>query len=177
MNMSYFWITLFLLTLIVFSGIYLWLVMRHREKVKLINAASYIILGTAFFIILHIIGLMLFPVKIQEVEYPVKVLNPNHEVRRGESVVLQVTLKKYVDKPSTIYPNILCNNGYYYTYPERKSNVPMGEQTIVIANNYTIAPDAPIGSVCKTRSTDVFNLNIFRDKTFVHESEEFTIIE
>ena len=175
--MSYFWIILFLVTLIVFTGVYIWLVMKHRERVKLINAASYAILGAAFFVILHIIGLMVFPVKVQEVRYPVSVLNTNHEVKRGESVILEVKLKKYVDSPSTLYPSVICTNGYYYTYPERKSNVPIGDQTIIIANAFPIASDAPVGSICKTRSTDVFSLNIFRDKTFVHESEEFTIIE
>ena len=157
--------------------VYLYLVWRHQEKQNLINVMSYIILGVAFFIILHVIGLMVFPINVQEVKYPIRVLNENHEVRRGETVKLLVEMKKYVDLPSEVYPTILCEDGWYSTFQSRYSNVPMGEQKLILDGVYQIPFNAPVGVVCKTRATDVFKLNIFREVRFIHESEPFTIIE
>ena len=139
--------------------------------------ASWIALGVAFFVVFHILALMLLPIKVQDVETPIKVLNPNHQVRRGEFLVLQLHLKKYVDHGSTVYPAILCDDGTYITYPERKSNVPEGEGTYIISNVYLIPMYIHPNTICTTRATDDFKLNILRDKQYIYESEPFTVIE
>jgi hypothetical protein len=118
--------------------------------------------------------LMVYPVKVQETELPLKV--ENTEVRRGEYLRLQVHIRKYVDKESAVSPAIICDNGYYYVYPNVTSNMPMGEQTFTVANIYLIPLDAPLGK-CIVRATDHFQLNIFRGINFIQESEDFTIIE
>lgn len=169
-------LTLFVLFIIGFAIFYLYLVLRHREKVKLLNLASYVGLGIAFFLVIHIIILMIFPFKIQVVELPLTILNENKEVRRGEYLKLQVHIKKYIDKPSVISPSILCENGYYYIYPNLTSNMPMGEETFIVSNIYQIPQDAPLGE-CVVRATDSFKLNIFRENTTVQESEEFKVVE
>lgn len=157
--------------------VYVFLILRHREKANLINFLSYLILGVAFFIVFHIIALMVHPFKIQEIDQPIPVLNPNHEIKRGESVILKPHVKKYVDKGSMIYPSLLCDDGYYTTYPTRASNLPMGEQEVIITSAYSIPMDAPIGATCHTRATDIFTLNLFRSVSFILESEPFKIIE
>jgi hypothetical protein len=170
------WVGLFIFLIILFSTIYIWLALRHHDKVNLLSISSWVALGIAFFMVIHITGLMLYPVKIQEVDQPVKVLNPNHQVKRGEFVILQVNLKKYIDKGSTLFPAILCQDGTYLNFPERKSNLPEGEGVYILSSQYQIPLDAPL-SICHTTATDVFKLNLFREKSFIHQSEDFQIIE
>lgn len=174
--MSIFWMGLFLFSVCLFAGVYIYIAIRKRDRVDLLNVASWVALGIAFFLIIHIIGLMIYPFKIQEVDQPVKVLNENHQVKRGESPILQAHIKKYVSIGSTIYPAILCDDGTYITYPERASNVPEGEGTYTLPNLYPVPLDTPL-TTCHTIATDVFQLNIFRSKTFIHHSEGFQIIE
>jgi hypothetical protein len=174
--MSTFILSLFVSLVAAFSIWYLYLIIRHQEKAKLINYASYVGLGIAFFMVIHLTALMVYPTKVQEVELPLVILNDNKEVRRGEFLKLQVHIKKYVDKESTIHPSIICENGYYYVYPSITSNMPIGEQTFTVANIYQIPLDAPTGE-CIVRATDHFQLNIFRGISYVQESEEFTINE
>ena len=169
-------LTLFVLFTSGFAIFYLYLVLRHQEKVKLLNFASYVGLGIAFFLVIHLTALMAFPFNIQEVELPLTILNENKEVRRGEFLKLQVHIKKYIDKPSVVSPTIICENGYYYVYPNVTSNMPIGEQTFIVSNIYQIPQDAPLGE-CVVRATDSFKLNIFRENTTVQESEEFKVIE
>jgi hypothetical protein len=174
--MNQFILSLFVIFTVGFVVLYLYLVFRHLEKVKLINLASYIGLGITFFLVLHITILMVYPIKIQEVELPLVILNDNKEVGRGEFLKLQVHIKKFIDKESIVHPSIICENGYYYVYPSITSNLPMGEQTFTVANIYQIPLNAPINE-CKVRATDHFQLNIFRGISYVQESEEFRIIE
>jgi len=169
-------LTLFALFISGFAIFYLYLVLRHREKAKLLNFASYVGLGIAFFLVIHLTVLMVYPTKIQEVELPLTILNENKEVRRGEFLKLQIHIKKYIDNPSVVSPTILCENGYYYVYPNVTSNMPMGEQIFIVSNIYQIPIDAPIG-VCVVRATDSFKLNIFRENTTVQESEQFKVVE
>lgn len=126
--------------------------------------------------VIHITSLMIFPTKIQEVEQPTRVLNPNKEVRRGEPLIIQFHIKKYINYGSTVYPSIVCDDGTYFTFPERKSNVPPGEGTYTLSNAYIIPANAPL-TYCRTRATDVFKLNILREKTYILESEKFKVIE
>jgi hypothetical protein len=174
--MPQFWMGLFVLLMVVFAGLYIWIALRHRDRVSLLSLASWIALGIAFFMVFHVITLMVYPAKIQEVDHPIKILNPNHQVKRGEYLILQIHVKKYIDKGSTIYPSILCQDGTYITYPSRESNVPIGEGTYTLSNAFQIPADAPF-TTCHTRSTDVFKINIFREKSFIHQSEDFQIIE
>jgi len=169
-------LSLFIIFIVGFSIFYLYLILRKREKANLINFASYVGLGIAFFMVIHLIVLMIYPFKIQDTELPLKMVNANQEVRRGEFLKLQVHIKKYVDKESTVSPSIICENGYYYLYPSVTSNMPMGEQTFTVANIYQIPLDAPLDE-CRVRATDRFQLNIFRGISYVQESEEFRIIE
>ena len=167
---------LFAVSVMAFSIFYLYLIIRKGQSATLINYASYVGLGIAFFMVIHLIVLMIYPFKIQETKLPLTVANDNREVRRGEFLKLQVHIKKYVDSASRISPTIICENGYYFVYPSVTSNMPMGEQTFTVANIYQIPIDAPIGE-CIVRATDHFKLNLFRSVNFVQESEEFRIIE
>lgn len=175
-DMPKIWIGVFTVSILLFLVVYLWAVFRHKEKVKFLEAASWIALGIAFFMVLHIIGLMIFPIKIQEIDLPMKILNPNYQVRRGEPLTLQYHIVKYVQLPSTVYPAFLCDGGYYATFPERVSNVPVGEGTYTVKTNYVIPADAP-SDTCHISSTDVFQINVLRKKTYFLTSEDFTIID
>jgi hypothetical protein len=170
------WVALFIILVILFIIIYIYLVMRHHEKVEILQLASWVALGIAFFMIMHIIILMIYPTKIQEIDQPMKILNPNHEVRRGEPLTIQYHIKKYVALPSTVYPAILCNNGSYMVFPERVSNVPVGEGTFTVTTGYVI-PDWAPSDTCHVSSTDVFAVNVFRKKIYKLESENFNIID
>jgi hypothetical protein len=175
--MASMWIVIFVASLILFLGVYFWMAIRHRDRVNLLSVASWVALGVAFFIIIHIIGLMIFPTKIQEVDQPIKIMNQNHEVKRGESLILKIHIKKYESVPSTVYPSILCDSGEYFLFPSRASNVPVGEFDFIVNDAYPIPYDVPIGATCHTRSTDVFQINVLRKKTYVYESEPFKIIQ
>jgi hypothetical protein len=174
--MNQFILTLFVIFIVAFSIWFLYLIIRHRERANLINYASYVGLGIAFFMVIHLTILMVYPFKVQDTELPLMVSNENKEVSRGEFLKLQIHIKKYVDKESTVSPSIICENGYYYLYPSVTSNMPMGEQTFTVANIYQIPLDAPLDE-CRVRATDRFQLNIFRGISYVQESEEFRIIE
>jgi|WetSurSiteA1Bulk_404760.scaffolds.fasta_scaffold12101_3 hypothetical protein len=174
--MNQFVLSLFVILVVGFAIFYLFLIMRKKKRADLINFASYIGLGIAFFVVLHVIILMVYPFKIQDVEEPLKVVNPNNEVKRGEFLQLQIHINKYVDLPSVVSPSIICENGYYYIYPDLTSNLPIGEQTFTVANIFKIPMEAPL-SECRVRVTDRFQLNIFRSNTTANESDEFRIIE
>jgi hypothetical protein len=169
-------LTLFIILIVGFSILYLYLVLRHQEKVKLLNFASYVGLGIAFFMVLHLIILMVYPIKIQEVEVPLTVTNPNKEVKRGDYLTLQIHIKKYVDEPSIVSPTIICDSGFYYVYQNITSNLPIGEQTFTVPNVFLIPENIPLDT-CRVRNTDTFKLNLFRSVSSVQESEDFKVIE
>lgn len=173
--MNSLWIIIFLVSIIFFLGIYFFTIFRHRDGVNLLSLLSWVIIGIAFFIIIHIVGLMIFPIKIQETDEPIKIMNQNHQVKRGEFLILKIHIKKYEPYPSMIYPSIICDDGSYLVLPWRYSNVPVGEYDFIVSDVYRIPLETPLG-ICKTRSTDVFRINLLREKTFVHESESFEII-
>jgi len=175
-NMNQFILTLFVIFIVAFSIWFLYLIIRHRERANLINYASYVGLGIAFFMVIHLTILMVYPFKVQDTELPLMVSNENKEVSRGEFLKLQIHIKKYVDLSSTISPSIICENGFYYVFPNVTSNMPIGEQTFTVSNIFKIPLEAPL-SECKVRATDRFRLNLFRSITTVQESEEFRIIE
>jgi hypothetical protein len=171
------WVALFIISVVLFIIIYIYLVMRHGEKVQVLQIASWIALGIAFFMIMHVIFLMVYPTKIQEVDQPMKILNPNYEVRRGEPLTIQYHIRKYAALPSTLYPAILCTNGVYMTFPSRVSNVPVGEGTFIVNTPYVIPDWVPLNSNCKISTTDIFTVNVLRQKIYKLESENFTIIK
>jgi hypothetical protein len=170
------WLALFIVSIFTFLVVYIYVSIRHREKIKLLNLMAWVGIGIAFFMVIHITTLMIFPTKIQEVSLPIKILNENKEAKRGEPLIIQFHIKKYVNYGSTIYPSIICDDGSYFTFPVRQSNVPPGEGTYTVSNAYYIPENAPF-TYCHTRATDVFELNILRKKTYILESEKFKVIE
>lgn len=131
------------------------------------------IFGNIFLILLT--GFWLYyPYQLPYVEQPIKIENPNKEIRIGEPILMTI----HVSKPNDITPvsqhNITCNDGNLVTLAGGAVPIPTGSYTIH-SSNYILPPKVAKGSICKFNFVNTYKLNPLRSETITYSSEEFLV--
>ena len=128
-----------------------------------------------FIITLYVLIMVFFPFNIVQVEDPIKILNENHNVRRGENLILQITYNKKFDIPTKNVRTLQCKDGSIVTLTPSESNLPKGEHT-VIGSNFPVPDRTPL-TQCKLILTVTYTVSPIRNITISHGTEYFNVIE
>ena len=166
--------------LILSSGLILVLLTKiscdSTDKNRYINLFFTIGLLFSFLFVFHILSKLIFPLKVQEVELPLKILNENRQVEIGDYLIIEINTIKYVNQPSVVQATILCEDGSFYNYSPITSNAPKGEQKLVVKNAIRIPNEAHPAQNCQLFVIDTFRLNSLRTFEQHQYSEFFDII-
>lgn len=137
--------------------------------------ATVIIIGNLF-----LIGLVAYwllkDYPITYVEQPIKILNENKQIARGEPIIMELHIVKSNNYGFSSSSTILCDDGRLFTLASRGVNLPNGEYTIV-SRSYAVPITASVGTTCKFKFTNNYKVNPIRSKPIVWESEDFKIIK
>ena len=139
---------------------------KHKHKIQLYY--GYTAVGMIAITMLYLFYLIIFPLKVADIELPVM----NQTIyQAGDNLDYCVSLVKYKDYPATVTIQLL--DGYIYHLVTFESNVSADSMT-VCHNDIKIPVDAQTDEY-RLRITYTYNINPIHKIVIVNESEPFII--
>lgn len=134
---------------------------------------------TGIALIISAIGLFIiaiYPFNVININLPVEIITP--VVEQGECVFTKLTYYKHTDVPSIIMAQVVTSEGYIVTSQMLASNLPIGEQTVVLGFQLPrfINIDNCNGFItAKFKVTIIYSLFGIRDVLITFDTNEFKI--
>lgn len=124
---------------------------------------------------LYALGLALLPVKTADIKQPIKVLNENKIVQKGEKLELELVISKYTNVTPEVSRNLLCDDGTVYFVPSAIQGTarPVGTYTAIA--NIDLPLEAPTDIPCKLEYNNEYRVNFVRTINRVWSTEKFII--
>ena len=148
---------------------------EYNKPHSLVKIASF----TTLILALGIFGVALFwlvyPYEVASVNTPIKILNENHEIPVGGTILLEIE----VNKPNDLRPDgsiFLACEDQIFTLVSNPTNIPVGKFTVV-NDAHSVPETAQPGSVCTFNFRNEYQVNPIRVEQREWASEEFTVIE
>ena len=141
---------------------------------KLPYYLSVVIIAVAAIILLYVAYLALYPFKTVDLVQPIKVLNENREVAKGDDLRLEIDYVKHGSYPATSDKNILCADGNLVTLSSSETNLPAGKQKFMVM--VTVPAKTSFGP-CYLEYVNVYHINPLRDIAKTWRTEIFTVVE
>ena len=148
---------------------------RHFIPVVLAWATISLISFTA----LTVIYWLLASYPVTTIQEPIRILNPNKEVRIGEPIIQELKIHKPNDTaPANTTRVLLCEDGNLVTLATLPSplNLPTGKYTL-INDRYVLPPKVSPGSRCIFVWRQSYRVNPVREIPVEWKSETFIVKE
>lgn len=129
---------------------------------------------------LSLLGLFIWwtvqPTNLPQIEQPIEVLNPQHEVAIGQPLVLKLEVTKTIDRaPSNTTRFLECKSGNLVTLTSSITNLPIGSYTVV-SDNIVIPAKVTPGDTCHLVLHATFQINPIKTESTSFASEDFLVL-
>ena len=146
-----------------------------KEHNTFLGTIAWVAIAFVSIVSLYAIGLAVLPVKTADIVEPIKVLNENNIVQKGEKLKLELTFTKYTDVTPDVSRNLICDDGTVYFVQSSIVGVarPIGTYTAISLIDLPL--EAPIDTPCKLEFNNKYEVNFIRTINKVWATEKFII--
>lgn len=137
---------------------------------KYLFVISQITVFLAICVLVVILLFAFYPLKPLVVESPLPVLNS--EIHPGDSLKVNMTFCKYIDKPATITRRLV--NDISYNLPENIISNPVGCRSEIVTS--TVIPKEIPPGLYVLKYTATYQLNFLKSITVRYETVPFKVI-
>lgn len=115
---------------------------------------------------------------IPSITEPITILNENNEIAIGDTIKMELHIKKPQEVASIGTVNITCNDGNLITMSPspNRGTLPAGNH-VVLSTSHKLPPKAAIGAKCQFNFINVYQVNPYKTEIRSWHSETFKVVE